>query len=63
MKKLFPKPETLTFFVAEHDVSTFNKEKFFEDVDKWITSVSPDIWADPTLEIEVEIIDGEIGDE
>ena len=63
MKKLFPKPEALTFFVAERDVSTFNKEKFFEDIDKWINSQCPDIWKDPTLEIEVEIIDGEIGDE
>ena len=63
MKKLFPKPESLTFFVAESDVSVFNKEKLFEDINNWIDSQCPEIWADPTLEVEVEIIDEEIEDE
>ena len=63
MKKAFTTPELLTFFISQDDTGVFNKEQLIADVTKWIDSVSPDIWSDPTLEIEVEIIDGEINDE
>ena len=60
MKKSFSAPEFLSFFISLQDEGVFNKEKIFEDVDKWISSVSPDIWKDNTIEVEVEIIEGEI---
>ncbi len=63
MKKSFSAPEFLSFFISLQDEGVFNQENIFAEINQWIKKECPDIWKDPTLEVEVEIIEGDIEDE
>jgi|TARA_B110000438_G_scaffold26699_1_gene25452 hypothetical protein len=49
MKKLFGITECI-------EIEVINREQILSEIVQWIQSVEPDIWLDPTLEVEVEII-------